>query len=106
MCGQAKLEPEQRRDIDENVRPYLRRVVLNERINPREVKRSINAYTLQTIVRPGLRPAVVLALQTIAFRFDWQDAHDAINADPDRFISAARTCRSSGSGRSSASISG
>jgi hypothetical protein len=26
----------------------------------------------QTIVRPRLNPAVILALQTSAFRFDWQ----------------------------------
>jgi hypothetical protein len=34
-----------------------------------------------------------LALQTIAFRFDWQDAYDAINSDPDQFISALRRYR-------------
>jgi hypothetical protein len=34
MCDQAKLEPEQRADIHENVRPYLFRVAVNARINP------------------------------------------------------------------------
>jgi hypothetical protein len=90
MYKQAKLEKEQQDDIHCNVRPYLRRVAVNERINPREVKRFINAYTLQTLVRLNLDPPVVLALQTIAFRFDWQDAYDAINADPDQFRSDLR----------------
>ena len=90
MYGQAKLEQEQKDDIHRNVRPYLRQVAVNERINPREVKRFINAYTLQTLVRLRLDPPVVLALQTIAFRFDWQDAYDAINADPDQFRSDLR----------------
>lgn len=85
MYKQAKLEKEQEDDIHHKVRPYLRQVAVNERINPREVKRFINAYTLQTLVRLKLDPPVVLALQTIAFRFDWQDAYDAINADPDQF---------------------
>lgn len=90
MYEQAKLEKEQKDDIHRNVRPYLRQVAVNERINPREVKRFINAYTLQTLVRRKLDPPVVLALQTIAFRFDWQDAYDAINADPDQFRSDLR----------------
>jgi hypothetical protein len=94
MCEQAKLEPEQRHDIEENVRPYLSRVAVNARINPREVKRFINGHTLQTIVRPRLKPAVILALQTIAFRSDWQDAYGAINAEPDQFLSDLRRFRS------------
>jgi len=87
MYKQAELECGQRDDIQDKVRPYLRLITGNERINPREVKRFINAYTLQTIVRLGLHPPVVLALQTIGFRRDWQDAYDAISADPDQFMS-------------------
>jgi hypothetical protein len=93
MYKQAGLESAQQDDIHHNVRPYLRLVAVNERINPREVKRFINAYTLQTIVRRELEPAAVLALQTIAFRLDWQYAYDAINADPDQFVSDLRSYR-------------
>jgi KAP family P-loop domain len=106
MYKQAKLEPEQQEDIHEHVRPYLRRVAVNARINPREVKRFINAYTLQTIVRPGLEPAVVLALQTMAFRFDWQDAYDAISADPDQFLSDLRRFRRGDQNAFQGSLSG
>ena len=93
MYKQAGLGKEQQDEIHDKVRPYLRLIAVNERINPREVKRFINAYTLQTLVRKRLGPQVVLALQTIAFRFDWQDAYDAISADPDQFRSDLRVYR-------------
>ena len=37
-------------------------------VNPREVKRYINAYTLQRKISPALDADVVLCLQTLAFR--------------------------------------
>jgi hypothetical protein len=62
-------------------------------VNPREVKRFINSYTLQTLIRPELDPNVILALQTLAFRRDWEDAYDAINADSELFVGALRSYR-------------
>jgi hypothetical protein len=55
--------------------------VVGRRVNPREVKRFINAYTLQTLIRPDLDPDTVLALQILAFRYDWAEFYEAILAD-------------------------
>jgi hypothetical protein len=47
-------------------------------VNPREVKRLLSAYTLQLkmlgsrSLPGGVRPEVVVTLQTVDFRRDWQ----------------------------------
>jgi len=81
MYAEAALESGQVDDLRSRVRPYLRYVAGDERVNPREIKRFINTYTLQTLVRPELDPHVVLALQTIAFHPEWQAAYDMIVTD-------------------------
>jgi hypothetical protein len=83
------------------VQPYLRYVAGDERVNPREIKRFINTYTLQTLVRPKLDRNVVLALQTIAFHHEWQAAYDMIVTDWPSFREALerhRTGKSDGLG--------
>ena len=75
------------------VLPYLRYVAVDQRVNPREVKRFINAYTLQTLIRPELDSATVLALQTLAFRYDWESLYDAVLADSELFVNILRRYR-------------
>ena len=75
MYGEVVLNDIQLDDLRTRVRPYLQYVAVDGRVNPREVKRFINAYTLQTLIRPELDPDTVLALQTIAFRYDWDGVH-------------------------------
>jgi hypothetical protein len=93
MYGEAGLGPEQIADLRARVRPFLDFIAVEGRINPREVKRFINAYTLQMLVRPGLERDTVLALQTMAFRADWGVAYSALLADSDVFTEAVRTYR-------------
>jgi energy-coupling factor transporter ATP-binding protein EcfA2 len=82
----GKLGEVQRQDLNERVRSYLRYVATEGRINPREVKRFINAYTLHRMIGPDLNPDTVLALQTIDFRSDWEKVYeDVILAEPDIF---------------------
>jgi hypothetical protein len=81
MYTEAALESGQVDDLRSRVQPYLQYVAGDERVNPREIKRFINTYTLQTLVRPDLDRNVVLALQTIAFHPDWQAAYDMIVMD-------------------------
>jgi hypothetical protein len=88
--GDAQLN-----DLRSRVRPYLQYVAVEGRVNPREVKRFINAYTLQMLVRPELDPSTVLALQTIAFRYDWEALYDGILADSALFIDALSRYRRS-----------
>jgi plasmid stabilization system protein ParE len=93
MYREAGLGPEQINDLRARVRPFLDFIAIEGRINPREVKRFINAYTLQMLVRPGLERDTVLALQTMAFRADWGVAYSALLADSDVFTEAVRTYR-------------
>ena len=59
-------------------------------MNPREVKRYINAYTLVRKIKPYLDVDVVLALQTIAFRTDWRPIQFALLSFREAFINALR----------------
>jgi KAP family P-loop domain len=93
MYEEAGIEGEQLADLRGRVRPYVNLIAVERRVNPREVKRFINSYTLQTLIRPELDPDVILALQALAFRRDWEDAYDAINADSELFIGALRSYR-------------
>jgi hypothetical protein len=85
MFTEAQLDRAQFDDLHNRVRPYLNYITIARRVNPREVKRFINSYTLQVIVRPHLHAGAVLALQTISFRFEWRSFYDALAADPALF---------------------
>jgi hypothetical protein len=85
MYREASLGPTQLADLESRVRPYLGFVAVGRRINPREVKRFVNAYTLQILVRPDLRRDTILALQTLAFRDEWEGLYDALLTDTDMF---------------------
>lgn len=85
MYREASLGPAQLADLERLVRPYLSYVAVDRRVNPREVKRFVNAYTLQALVRPDLRRDTILALQTLAFRDEWEGLYDALLTDTDMF---------------------
>ncbi|MGV9386398.1 KAP family P-loop NTPase fold protein [Nonomuraea sp. NPDC003707] len=84
----AGLGPTQLDDLRRRVRGYLGYIAVEGRINPREVKRFINAYTLQTMIRPKLDQDTVLALQTLEFRRDWEEVYDVVLAESDVFLDA------------------
>ena len=93
MCADAEIEGKQLTDLTGPVKQFLTHVAVDGRINPREVKRFINAYTLQMLVRPGLDRATVLALQTITFRDDWAATYGALVADAPRVTEAMKRHR-------------
>ena len=69
----------------------LENVVNGWHINPRDIKRYINAYTLSIKTQPhNLQRGPVLVLQTIAARPDWQPVEDALYAHGDFFTDALR----------------
>jgi KAP family P-loop domain len=80
---------EAQREDFANVRRHLRFLPSDDSINPREIKRLINAYTLQLkmLRRLGdeLKPDIVLALQVMSFRPDWRALYDHLAADPQLF---------------------
>lgn len=85
MYAEAGITDDQLADLRTRVRPYLDVIAVQRRVNPREVKRFINSYTLQTLIRPDLVPEAILALQTLAFRPDWQAVYDAASMQPNKF---------------------
>lgn len=90
----------QRDHFDSVVSKHVDDLVDQRGVNPREVKRLLNAYVLQLKLlgerfegRSGERafdPNVVLALQAMAFRPDWGDLYDEMLRDPDLFVSSMR----------------
>ena len=88
MYNEAKLAPGQLDDFRRRVAPYLQYVAVRGQINPREVKRFLNTYTLQMLVRPQLDRDIVLSLQTLSFRSDWRVLYDAILTDSMLFSQA------------------
>lgn len=85
------LAAEQREDIQQHVRPHLNYLVSDRWVNPRDVKRYINAYVVQLKVKPHLQRDVVLAMQTIRFREDWTEITTSLLAFGDVFIRALRS---------------
>jgi KAP family P-loop domain len=85
---EADLPSAQRHELEQVVVPHLRYVVGDDNVNPREIKRYINAYTLVTRIHRDLDPAVLLALQTLDFRRDWSQVDDALLAYQGAFLDA------------------
>src|SRR6185437_16193687 len=90
----GKLGDVQRQDLQQRVRDYLQYVATEGRLNPREVKRFINAYTLHRMIQPDLNPDTVLSLQALDFRGDWEKVYENIVlAEPDVFVDALKGFR-------------
>jgi hypothetical protein len=86
----------QRDDFTRNVSRHLGSLHSQDSVNPREIKRLINTYTLQLkMLSPrlggSLRPDVVLALLCLNFRPDWHKYYEQLAADPQFSQSALRT---------------
>jgi hypothetical protein len=90
---EAQFEDDQVADVHERVRPYLDLIIVRREVNPKEVKRFINGYVLQTLIHPSLDRDVVLALQVIAFRNDWECAYNAITSRSEIFLDALKRFR-------------
>jgi hypothetical protein len=88
MYSEAGLGTRQQGDFRDRAERHLRYLAVRGLVNPREVKRFLNTYTLQTLVRPKLKRDVVLSLQTLNFRYDWQVLYDAILTDSMLFSDA------------------
>jgi hypothetical protein len=95
MYAGAAITDDELTELGDLVLPYLSVIALQRRVNPREVKRFLNSFTLQTLIHPndGLKPKAILALQTIAFRPDWQLWYEAVNARPNDFRTAIEKYR-------------
>jgi KAP family P-loop domain len=84
------LPPQQRTELDTRVRSHLLYMTDRDSLNPREVKRLINAYTLQMkLLKPHAGNPVnadsVLAIQLMDFRPDWEHLYEALLDEPAMF---------------------
>jgi hypothetical protein len=86
----GKLPPSQWQEIKEKVEPHLAYLTDASGVNPREIKRFINAYTLVRKTKPFLDPGIVLALQTLAFRSDWRQIQFTLLTYRQVFIEALK----------------
>jgi KAP family P-loop domain len=96
MERQGGMADSQRDDLRDRVRKYLPYVAPEGRVNPRDVKRFVNAYTLQRMIYPELQADTVLALQTLEFRRDWEEVYDILLAEPADFVGALERYRVDG----------
>jgi energy-coupling factor transporter ATP-binding protein EcfA2 len=96
VVSAADLEPTQKSDLLDVVWPHLDEATGQDSgsVNPREVKRFINGYTIQMkllaakIGSPD--PNIVLAIQNLGFRSGWLWIYDLLTADPSQFKLAVR----------------
>jgi hypothetical protein len=96
LVERTELPEEQRTDLLDVVWPHVEASTSGSSVNPREVKRLVNAYTLQMKMlsvklkprKAAPDPNVVLALQAIGFRADWEQFYDLLTADPELFVQA------------------
>jgi hypothetical protein len=94
----AGLPDVQRDDLCTVVMPQITYLAGTSSVNPREVKRLVNAYTMQMKMlerklkdQPNAPSApAVLALQIMSFRSDWQPLYQALSNNPSDFIDATR----------------
>jgi hypothetical protein len=85
--GHCGLTGVQRADIDAHVRRHFRYLRDEGSINPRQVKRLINTYTMQLLMlSPALGerldPDVVLGLLCMSIRDGWQPFYNQLAAEP------------------------
>lgn len=104
IADAAQLPPEQRNDLRNVVTPQVSYLAGNASVNPREIKRLVNAYTMQIKMlerklleqqRAPSAPAV-LALQVMSFRPDWQPIYQALSNWPSDFVDATSNALAGG----------
>lgn len=91
ISGSSVLSPEQAADLDQTVKPHLLYMTDRGPLNPREIKRLINAYTLQlklldSRLGASLNRDAVLAIQMMGFRPDWARLYEVLLDDPEVFV--------------------
>ena len=101
IAQSADFPPDQLADFNDNVRRHLTFLPPSDSVNPRDVKRLINEYTLQLktlnpLLREQLNPDVVLAIKTLGLRPDWAHVSEHLVSDPDLFQQVVREAAEEG----------
>ena len=104
LAAEAKLPDPQRQNLTDVVRPHLSYLTGEGSVNPREVKRLINSYTLQVkmlekkLAPNPPNPNVVLSLQIMLFRHDWEPLYQFLALEPDVFVEELKKALEEGRG--------
>jgi hypothetical protein len=86
-------------ELKDTVLPYLEHLATDGRMNPREVKRLINDFILDTIIsdsaqdkhiKLALRPDTMLALRILQFPYEWTLLYNALLTNPGEFQAALK----------------
>jgi hypothetical protein len=72
------------------VEPHLQFLVRDGSVNPREVKRYLNAYTITTKINADLDQNAVLSVLLLDFRDDWEEVESALLLNGGVFVDALR----------------
>lgn len=86
---ECEFPESQTRELNKTIRPHLDYLVAENGVNPREIKRYLNAYTLTMKTKSHLKrfdPDVVLAIQTLAFVPEWRRIYEALLGSPRLFL--------------------
>ena len=78
MIADNALGAEQTQELRIVVAPHLPFVVGPAGLNPREIKRYINAYTMLRLSTPWLEQSVILSVLTVDFRPDWRVVKESL----------------------------
>jgi KAP family P-loop domain len=87
---EAGLPESQRTEFRSVVEPHLPFLLSEGSVNPREMKRYLNAYTITMKIHPELESNAVLAVLMLDFRADWERCESALLLNGDVFVDALR----------------
>jgi hypothetical protein len=86
--NEAGAPDDQKQQVWNVVLPHLRFMAAQGTVNPRDVKRYINAFTITSLIRPTLDKNVILTLQTISYRPDWRHVYRSLLSFRSLFLTA------------------
>jgi hypothetical protein len=92
----ARMPQAQSSELLNVVRPHFDYLAGDGGLNPRDIKRYINAYTIARKVDPGLQQDALLAAQALSSRSDWERLNTALLAYGEAFIDAVKQATAPG----------
>lgn len=98
LCDDTTLSlpAAQQTDLHGKVLSHLEHITIGNTVNARQVKRFINAYSLQMLIKPTLNKDAVLAVLSLDFREDWAEVQAALQAYGSDFAVALGTAINEG----------
>lgn len=93
IIDMGNLHTDQVNDLLNRVSKHLNYLVDQSGVNPRELKRFINSYTLILMTKNYLDPDVILTIQAIGLRPEWKDIKEHLYIWREGLIAALKKYR-------------